>query len=46
MKKLLLIAALVLSMVGGAGQASADPIPGVSWEDTGIGLPVDGLGPQ
>jgi len=44
MKKFLFIAAFVLSLVGGAGQASADPVPGVSWEDTGVGLPVDGLG--
>ena len=37
MKKLLFVAALLLSLVGGAGQASADSgssgSAGVSWED-------------
>jgi hypothetical protein len=39
MKKLVVIAMLVVSLVGGAGQASADPFgigDGVSWEDGGL----------
>ena len=41
MKKLLFIAILALSLVGGAGQASADPgtvqgSAGVTWEGAGV----------
>ena len=43
MKKLVFVAALLLSLVGAASQASADPLlwdtGGVSWEDGSGGSP-------
>jgi hypothetical protein len=48
MKKLLCVAIVALSLVGGAGRASADPgifgSAGVTWEDAGVTW--EGAGPS